>query len=601
MRVNANCLEVLIMSSFYLNQEKIEEVRESADIVDIISEYIPIKKTGKNYTGLCPFHSEKKPSFTVSPIKQLYHCFGCGASGNVITFVMNYESVSFIEAIEILAKKYGITLKKKSAYSEDKKKQEIINANEFAFKHFKNNLFSESGKHALEYLKKREINLDTIEKFGLGYAPEGWDNLLRAAQKEGISNKILISAGLIVENEKGKLYDRFRKRIIFTFYNSIGKKIGFAGRNLGDEMPKYLNISESPLYKKRYTLYGLYQSKEEIRKLDKCLIVEGYMDVLALYQAGFKNTVAISGTSLTDEQAKFIRKYTRNIYISFDADKPGKEATLRGISIFIQNGLIPYIMTLVKGKDPDEIVKKEGKEIFQKIVDAAEHFIDFKMRFLLSKYNLYNAVEKAQVVREIGKTLMQVRDLTERQMWLSNVSRKLSVDESILIINTKKSSREQFIPYVSSLNEICHDLVAMLSLKPERYEEVAKVFKEEELLDETSQRILSYIGGKVLNIDEICIADIVNLIEDRDERKRVSSTVFNIKDDIKEEDFAKMIDQYIIHIKADRLKERWKSIRQEIKSRGGDIEGVRTLLEEQRRIASILKNLGGNVVSEKSV
>ncbi|MCK4233383.1 DNA primase, partial [candidate division WOR-3 bacterium] len=481
------------MSSFYLNQEKIEEVRESADIVDIISEYIPIKKTGKNYTGLCPFHSEKKPSFTVSPIKQLYHCFGCGASGNVITFVMNYESVSFIEAIEILAKKYGITLKKKSAYSEDKKKQEIINANEFAFKHFKNNLFSESGKHALEYLKKREINLDTIEKFGLGYAPEGWDNLLRAAQKEGISNKILISAGLIVENEKGKLYDRFRKRIIFTFYNSIGKKIGFAGRNLGDEMPKYLNISESPLYKKRYTLYGLYQGKEEIRKVDKCIIVEGYMDLLTLYQAGFKNTAAISGTSLTDEQANLIRKYTRNIYISFDADRPGKEATLRGVSIFINSGLVPYIMTLPKGKDPDDIINKEGKDVFRKLIKKAEHFIDFKLRYLLLKHNINNSVEKAEVVKEMMRTISQVKDLTERRVWLNKVSRTLSVDESILITSrSRPRNKDQFTPSVLSSKEMSYDLVVLLAMIPDKYSEVVELFKKEKIFDETTKRILNY-------------------------------------------------------------------------------------------------------------
>lgn len=590
------------MVRYYLSQEKIEEIREAADIIEIIGEYIPIKKTGKNYTGLCPFHSEKKPSFTVSPTKQLYHCFGCGASGNVITFVMKYETISFIEAVEMLAKKCGVKLGKKLAEGEDKIRQELLNANDFACKFFKKNLIQESGKRAISYLKKRGINPDTIDKFGIGYAPDGWDNLLLAAQKEGISKDILHSCGLVVENEKGGFYDSFRNRIIFTFHNSIGKKIGFAGRILGDEMPKYLNISETPLYKKRYFLYGLYQGKEEIRKMDTCLVVEGYTDLLALYQFGFKNTVAISGTSLTDEQAKLIRKYTRNIYISFDADKPGKEATLRGISIFIKNGLIPYIMTLKKGKDPDEIVRKEGKEAFQKLITKAEHFIDFKLMFLLSKYDLNNSVEKAEVVKEMSRTIAEVKDLTERQIWLNTISKRLSVDESVLVGYRKKTkSKEQFRPVVLSLKKICYDLVALLAMKPERYEEVVGIFEEEQLLDDITKRILTYIGEKITEGKEIDVADVINLIEDGEERKRVSATVFNIKEDFDKDDFQKMLNQYIKRIKAVKLKEKWVKIKKEIQKKERNGEAVRALLQEQRKIASILKTLGGNFGSEERV
>ncbi|GAI75161.1 unnamed protein product, partial [marine sediment metagenome] len=316
--------------------------------------------------------------------------------------------------------------------------------------------------------------------------------------------------------------------------------------------------------------------------------------LLALYQFGFKNTVAISGTSLTDEQAKLIRKYTRNIYISFDVDKPGKEATLRGISIFIKNGLTPYIITLKKGKDPDEIVRKEGKKAFQKLITKAEHFIDFKLMFLLSKYDLNNSVEKAEVVKEMSRTIAEVKDLTERQIWLNTISKRISVDESILVGYRKKTkSKEQFRPVVLSLKKICYDLVTLLAMKPERYEEVVGIFEEEQLLDDITKRILTYIGEKIKEGKEIDVADVINLIEDGEERKRVSATVFNIKEDFDKDDFQKMLNQYIERIKAVKLREKWVKIKKEIQKKERNGEAVRALLQEQRKIASILKTLGG--------
>ncbi|TET16652.1 MAG: DNA primase [Candidatus Cloacimonadota bacterium] len=583
------------MKRYYIDQKIIEEIRNAADIIDTIGEYICIKKAGKNYTGLCPFHSEKKPSFTVSPAKQLYHCFGCGKSGNVISFVMNYETVSFIEAIEILAKKYGITLTKKKLSDDDKIRQDLFNANEFAFGFFRRKLKEAVGKKAMAYLRKRNVSNEIIDTFGLGFAPDGWDNLLKSALKNNIPKELLYTSGVLVKNEKGHFYDRFRNRIMFTFYNSIGKKIGFAGRTLGNDMAKYLNIPESPLYKKRFTLYGIYQAKETIRNLDRCLVVEGYTDLLSLFQEGFTNSVAISGTSLTDEQTRILRRYTRNIYISFDADKPGKDATLRSISIFIKNGLVPYIITLPKGRDPDDIVKKEGKEEFQKYVDHALHFIDFKMNYMLSRYDTDNPVEKTEIIREMSKTIAQVEDITERQEWLSKIGKKLSVDETIFLGVKKKLTRDQFEPSVLSVMEMCNDLVLLLAMKPERYGEVFKVFKDEGLLTSSISSILSYINEKRARKEAIRIANVLDLIEDDKERKRVSSTVFNIKDDLPESDFQKMFHQYIKRIRTIKLKERWKLIKSEIQKKEDDHEAVCELLQEQGRIATLLKNVGGNI------
>jgi DNA primase len=584
------------MSRTFIKQEKIEEIREAADIVEVIGGYIPIKKRGKNYSGLCPFHSEKKPSFTVSPTKQLYHCFGCGASGNVISFVMRYESLSFLEALEVLASKYNIELEKEISGAREELREKILNVNDFAFGFFRKKLKESKGKKARDYLKERGISDDSIEEFGLGYAPSGWRNLLNEAQKHNIGYEDLIKAGLVVKNEKGNYYDRLRNRIIFPFFNTIGKKIGFAGRTLENDKPKYLNISETEVYKKRFTLYGLFQGKHEIRDKDKCIVVEGYMDVLALFQGGFKNTVAVSGTALTESHAKVLRRYTRNIYLSFDADKPGEKASLRSVSTLIRSGLTPYIITLKSGKDPDEVVMDEGKEKFQGYINEAEHFIDFKLRYLLSKYNLNNVVEKTEVMKEMSKTISYVKDLSERQIWLGKVAHAISVDESILVQYKKvKKDKLDFRPSILSTSDICVELAALLALKPESYNDVINLFEEENITYETSDKIIKYIGDKISKNEEIDIADVIELIDDKQRREKVSAFAFSLN----EKNCTKMLNQYMNRIKRKILQDRWKRIREEIKNKRGENETIRALLKEQSEIASSLKNLGGNIGEQK--
>ncbi len=579
------------MGNYYLSQSKIEEVREASDIVDIISEYIPIKKRGKNYTGLCPFHSEKKPSFTVSPSKQLYHCFGCGASGNVISFVMNYESVSFVEALEILAKKCGIKITKGKTKTENKIIEDLLNINDFAVNYFHKQLFEQSSTNGIKYLEKRGIKRETIEEFGMGYAPNGWDNFLKASQKQGFDIEKLLASGLIVKNEKGNLYDRFRNRIIFSFYNSIGKKIGFAGRALGDEMPKYINISETALYKKRFNLYGIYQAKDAIRRSDSCLIVEGYMDLLSLFQAGFKNVVAISGTSLTVEQARLLRKYTRNVYVSFDADKPGKEASLRGISILIKNGLAPYVLALEMGKDPDEVIRNVGIDVFLGIVKKAEHFVDFKMNYLKDKYDLSEPMEKAKIVTEMKRTLEQVSGLTERQMWLNKVSKILAVDESLLLgYNKKSNTMKQFTPPVLSLQDLCLDLIVFSAPFSGKNVEVINFLKREKLFTDLTKDMALFIEKRIENNKDINIADIMGFVKDEDQRRRLSSNIINTG----EEKLQKTIEQYLKRIKKLILRGKWKDIRNKINRNEGNKSVIRSLLEEQKSIAIKLKNLGGD-------
>ncbi len=584
------------MNKYYIDQAKIEEIRESADIVETIGEYIQIKKTGKNYSALCPFHSEKKPSFSISPERQLFHCFGCGASGNVISFVMKYESVSFIEALEILAKRNGISLERKVSGPEERAKKQMLEVNEFAYAYFTSQLEKKSGKSAIDYLKKRDIRKQTAEEFGIGFAPGGWNNLMNAARAKGIPHSALESAGLVIKSEKGTYYDRFRNRLMFTFFNSIGRKIGFAGRSLGDDDPKYLNIPETALYKKRYTLYGLYQAKAEIRERDRCLVVEGYTDLITLHQNGFKNVVAISGTSLTNEQAMFLRKYTRNVYLAFDADKPGKNAALRGISIFIQNGLVPYIMVLPKDKDPDEIVRSEGSEAFQKYLDSAEHFVNFKLRVLLKRHKLNDPVQKAEVIREMSRTIAQVKDLTERQTWVTRLAKDLAVDESVFLgVKEKKEKKNDFVPSVLPLESICIELAMMVALIPGRFDEVYSLFVEERLMKDRAKKVLQYIEEKIKKGKEVAFADLVGIMDNDEERSRISSVLFNVKEGMSKIDVNKMLDQYIRRIKTQCLRERWMMIREEIRKKKGNVKAVNELLEEQRKIAASLKIVGGNI------
>jgi DNA primase len=435
------------MSNFY-SQDLIDKIRESNDIVDLISEYVPLKKRGKNYMGLCPFHPEKKPSFSVSPDKQVYHCFGCGQGGNVITFLMSHDKVGFTEAVRTLAKRANIPLPKRPV---DREKQEIFDklyfANQMANQFFQNCFNHKSmGKRARDYLTKRGLKKETVESFGVGYAPAGWEGLLRFAKAKGVDLRVLSSAGLVVESEKKEgYYDRFRDRLIFPISNLSGRIVGFGGRVLKEEdEPKYLNSPETLIYQKGKLLYGLNLSKEIIRENNSAVVVEGYMDLISLYQTGMKNVVASSGTAFTSDQARLLSRYAEKVFLLFDADSAGRKAALRSVDSLFDSGLDVSVVDLPSGEDPDSLVRKHGvKKVLEKLKEA-KSFIDFKAELIGEKFYRLSLPEQEKIVSEFAHTASNIKDPVRRSLFLTKVAQKLEVDERILLNSIGKVKTPSF-------------------------------------------------------------------------------------------------------------------------------------------------------------
>jgi len=420
-----------------ISEQKIEEIRNAVDIVDIISGYVHLRKRGKNFVGLCPFHQEKTPSFTVSSDKQIYHCFGCGAGGNVFKFLMDFKNISFIEAVEEIAEHAGIKIQyEKSELTEIQKElEEFYEINDFAARYFEEILQKSSeAEEARQYLKRRNIKPKTQKLFRIGFAPAGWDNFLNAARENKIDLQKAKILGLIDVNEKGEYYDKFRERIIFPIFSPNGRVIAFGGRILFDKenTAKYLNSPESKIYSKRKSLYGLFHSKEEIRKLDRAILVEGYIDLISLYQADIKNVVASSGTSLTEEQVQLLSRFTKNIIVLFDADPAGQKASLRSIELLLKYDFDIKVMMLPQNEDPDSFINKYGKEKFDELLDTAKNFVEFQTAQFEAEGKFDDPATAASAIREIVKTLALVNDELKRSFLIKTIVKKFNLKERII-------------------------------------------------------------------------------------------------------------------------------------------------------------------------
>ncbi len=412
-------------------EHKIQEVREAVDVVDLVSGYVTLKKSGQNFFGLCPFHPEKTPSFSVNPDKQIFHCFGCGVGGNVFTFLMRLEGINFPESIKFLARRASIQLdfeeKDDSSHQEN---ETLYHINEFAARFYQESLLAPAGKNSVTYLKDRGFNSDAIKAFGLGFAPPGWDNLINHARKESVDIELLLRAGLILKKDGGGYYDRFRDRVMFTIWNLSGRVVAFGGRKLSaqDDSPKYINSPESPVYEKGKLLYGLYQNRDEIRKLDKVIFVEGYTDLMSMVCGGIKNVAATSGTALTEDHARLIHRYTKNVVLMYDSDTAGSAATLRGADILLAIGLDVFIASLPPGHDPDSFLKKEGAAGVITHLKSAVNLFDFKLNQLLKQ----PPEERNDLIRSLLESLAKIKDNIQRSILLSKISEKLEISEKIL-------------------------------------------------------------------------------------------------------------------------------------------------------------------------
>ena len=373
----------------YYSDEIIEEVRSRNDIVDVISTYVKLQKKGSSYFGLCPFHNEKSPSFSVSRQKQMYYCFGCGAGGNVFTFLMEYENYTFVEALKYLADRAGVELPEEEYSREAKERADtraiLLEINKAAAQYYYIQLKSSRGAVGLEYFKKRKLSDETIKAFGLGYSNKYSDDLYRYLKSKGYKDDMIAKAGLISIDEKNGVYDKFWNRVMFPIMDVNSRVIGFGGRVMGDAKPKYLNSPETMIFDKSRNLYGLNRARRT--KKPYFLLCEGYMDVISLHQAGFTNAVAPLGTAFTPNQAMLLKRYTNEVILSFDSDGAGIKAALRALPILRQNGLRGRVLSMKPYKDPDELIKAEGAESYQKRIDEAESGRMFELLVLYGQYN----------------------------------------------------------------------------------------------------------------------------------------------------------------------------------------------------------------------
>lgn len=404
-----------------------DEIKSRCNIVDVIGRVVPLKKAGSNYKGVCPFHNEKTPSFVVSETKQIFTCFGCGATGDVFAFVKRYYNLDFKGAAEMLAKEYGISLE--GAFRSNKDKEEFYEINRQAARFFYKAM-REKANPGYTYMKNRGISEETLNKFGIGYADDQWDSLYKYLKAQGFKEDKLMDLGLISKS-KDRYFDKFRGRVIFPILNTSGKVIGFGGRIIGDGEPKYLNSQESGVFQKKYNLYGLNLTGKDVRNEDAIVLVEGYMDVVSLYQHGVRNVSASLGTALTENQARLIRRYTKNVILSYDADQAGQNAALRGLDILYKEGCRAKVLRVTDGKDPDEFIKKNGKQAFKELMDRALPYGDFKFGMAKNKYDINDEQQRIEFLRDAIVILKEMKPM-EADIYIKKLAEDTGISEGAI-------------------------------------------------------------------------------------------------------------------------------------------------------------------------
>jgi DNA primase len=409
-----------------LSQELIDQIRAANDIVDVISERLQVRKAGRNYRALCPFHQEKTPSFNVSPERQIYHCFGCGVGGNVITFLMEYEKLTFPEALRELADRAGIALPRRS--DQGAEEDPIYEANRVAARFFRECLAGEAGAEARAYVRTRGLRDETVKALEIGYAPAGWDALLKAAAREGVPSALLEEAGLVVRRDDGGWYDRFRDRLVFPLALPGGRIAGFGGRSLGDQEPKYLNSPETRVYHKGRYLYGLAQARTAIRATREAVLVEGYMDLAALHEAGFTNAVASAGTALTPDQAGAIAKLADKVFVAYDGDAAGTAAAVKAAELLVALGLKVRLLRLPDGADPDSFVRTSGPAAFREALAGALDFIDF----VVALHPPRTPEAREAAARSLLETVVRIEDPLKADLMLEKIASVLAIGRSAL-------------------------------------------------------------------------------------------------------------------------------------------------------------------------
>ena len=524
----------------YYSEDLIEEVMSQNDIVDVISEYVALKKSGRNFMGLCPFHREKTPSFSVSMDKQIFKCFGCSEGGNVISFIMKLENLDFWDSVEFLAERAHIDLSRyevrtfssKKAEEKQNQKEILFNINKEAGLYYHNNLMqileSHNKNEVFEYVKKRQFDMSTIKRFGIGYA-NGNTPLYDYLLDKGFTKEQILSAGILLQNQRGKIYDRFYSRLIFPIFDIRDRTIAFGGRVLDKSLPKYVNSPENEIYIKGKNLYAMNLAKKE--KLENIIIVEGYMDAIALQKSGFSNAVASLGTALTEDQARLIKKYTDNVIIGYDQDGAGQEATMRGLDILTRRKLNVKVLKLDKNdvKDPDEYINKYGKERFKKCIDSSISLVEFKISKLEKDLNLDNFDSKLKFLTGAADIIAKIDNSIERELYIDLISKKYNIGTGPILREVekqvKKVSNDEIVVDVQTLNRKMH-MVTNVRKRQEQYiialllsknksiqDKIFANIKPEDINDTNTRKLYEFIINlsKSFDINKI---DILSKLQD---------------------------------------------------------------------------------------
>jgi DNA primase len=558
----------------FISNEEINAIRAKADIVNIVGSYVPLTQRGKNFIGVCPFHDDHSPSMSVSPEKQIYKCFACGATGNVFTFVTDYENVPFIEAVKIVAEKCGMELSKNivsnSSSNVFKEEHEIM---DLAEKFFQNNLRTTSGELAIKYLNDRGLDDDTIKEFGIGLSLDSNDSLFTLLTKKKYGEKKLVDIGL-VNNVNGNIYDMFTRRITFPLWDKDGNIIGFSARVYRDEkdVSKYINSRESKLFKKGETLYNYHQAKDAAKKSKKIIVVEGFMDAIRIASSGIKNVVALQGTAMTEEQIQLLKKLRVDVILCLDNDNAGLMATLSNGEELEKHDIKTYVIRLSGEKDPDEYIIKNGKEAFVKNVETPLTFFDFKINYLKQNENLDNTEDLTTYINDVLKNLASSDDSILREVTLNKLSNEYNISMDVL-----KSKMEQLKPIVTKkveeklplknkgrkyANTIAVEHILFYMLNDEKYinEYRNKLgFFREQIYREIANEILYYYDVN----KKITVADFITYVTDKESiRDKVMDIVNNMLD---EELTINAMDEYIDVVFKNDKKEEIKRLKEEIK------------------------------------
>lgn len=523
----------------YYPEELIEEVRTRNDIVEVISGYVRLQKKGSNYFGLCPFHNEKSPSFSVSPGKQMYYCFGCGAGGNVITFLMEYENQTFPEAVRTLAQRAGIALPEaddsKEARQADSRRAKLLEINKEAAKYFYYQLRTERGSVGMEYLRKRELSDETMNHFGLGYANKYSNDLIQYLKSKGYSEDLIRDAGLCNVDEKHGIYDKFWNRVMFPIQDINHRVIGFGGRVMGDGKPKYLNSPETEIFDKSRNLYGLNFARTS--RKGNVILCEGYMDVIAMHQAGFTQAVASLGTAFTSGQASLLRRYANEILLSYDSDGAGVNAALRAIGILKEAGMTGRVINLEPYKDPDEFIKALGGDEFQKRLDHAENSFFFELRQLQKNYDLSDPEQKTAFHREIARKLCTFSEEVERENYIEAVAQKyhISFENLRRLVGTyaaqtglaqpvirPKSGVQKKNTAAEGIKNSQKLLLTWLVEQPQLYRQISKYISPKDFTEGLYEKVADRLFEE-LEQGNINPASIISMFEEEEDQREAAS------------------------------------------------------------------------------